>query len=56
MSAAGLVMILGIPGVLPRAFLLVCFLLLLVVFWAIGWRDVRVDLARMRGPSEPDSS
>lgn len=56
MFAAGLVIILRIPGVLPRAFLLVCFLLSLLVYLAIGWRDVLVDRARLKGRSKPDSS
>lgn len=54
--AGGLIIILAIPGVAPKAFLVVCFVLVLVVEWATGWRDVGVDLYRMKRRSGPEGS
>ena len=53
-AALGVVLLLGLPGLLPRTFLLVCFWLLFVVFWAVGWRSMLTDVARNKRRSGPD--
>jgi high-affinity Fe2+/Pb2+ permease len=49
-TALGVVVILGLPGLLPRVFLVACFWLLFIVLWAIGWRTMLMDryAARLR--------